>query len=311
MPEHVLQIHFAPAMTGAPRPAVRRLTPGGYGENQGEAGFTLIEMVVVTVLIGIVMAVALPQLMPAIVMSRGEGAARHLAGFGRTAMAQASLMRENITVKFNLDEQTYWAERLVREDEEEFFKNQEEGKEGGKDEKSGKDKSGSMDLMGSSGLRQKQFGSTMGKADDPAAAEDEAARTMRDRLERYVRMQTETRARKLDKGSLFEDMGPLFEKKFDLEDTESNIEEIKEPLLQRTALPQGVAIELVRVGSTDYGAGDVEIELSSLGLFEPILFHVKSEDEDYFTVAWDPLTGTARFERGKKGEEDMRGAQSQ
>ncbi|HUW60587.1 MAG TPA: type II secretion system protein [Candidatus Bathyarchaeia archaeon] len=297
MPEHALEIYHAPGKTGA------------HACRFGIGGFTLLEMVVVTALIGIVMAVALPQLMPAIVLSRGEGAARHLAGFGRTAMTQASLMRENITVKFNLDEQTYWAERLVREDEEEFFKDQEEGKEGGKDQKSGKDKTGFMDLMGSSGLRQSQFGSTMGNSDDPAAAEAEAARMMRDRFERYIRMQTEARARKLDKGSLFEDMGPLFEKKFDLEDTESYVEEIKEPLLMRTALPRGVEIELVRVGSTDYGSGDVEIELSSLGLFEPILFHVKSEDEDYFTVVWDPLTGTVRFERGKKDEEDMRGSQ--
>ena len=285
------------------------VSPLREAQPAGSRGFTLLEMVVVAALIGLVMAVALPQLMPVIVFSRGEGAARHLAGFGRTAMAQASLMRENITVKFNLDEQTYWAERLVREDEEEFFKDQEEGKEGGKDRKSGKDKTDSMDLMGSSGLRKSQFGSTMGNPDDPAAADDEAARMMRDRLERYIRVQTEARARKLDKGSLFEEMTPLFEKEFDLEDTESYIEEIKEPLLQRTQLPQGVEIELVRVGSTDYGSGDVEIELSSLGLFEPILFHVKNEDEDYFTVAWDPLTGTARFERGKKDEEDMRGSQ--
>ncbi|MCX5772130.1 MAG: type II secretion system protein [Candidatus Hydrogenedentes bacterium] len=293
MPEHATQTHPVSPQREAP-PACSR-------------GFTLIEMVVVTLLIGIIMAVSLPQLMPAIVFSKGEGAARHLAGYGRTAMAHANLMRENVTVKFNLDEQTYWAERLVREDEEEFFKDKEDGKEGGK--KSGKEKTGYMDLMGSSGLRQSQFGSTMGNPQDPAAGDDEAARIMRDRIERYIRIQLETRARKLDKGSLFEEMTPLFEKKFDLEDTESYIEEIKDPLLRRTVMPEGVVIELVRVGSTDYKSGEVEIELSSLGLFEPILFHVKNEDEDYFTVAWDPLTGTVRFERGKKEEEEMGGSQ--
>jgi prepilin-type N-terminal cleavage/methylation domain-containing protein len=273
------------------------------------SGFTLLEMVVVAALIGLVMAVALPQLMPVIVFSRGEGAARHLAGFGRTAMAQASLMREDITVKFDLDEQTYWSERVVREEEEEFFKDKEKGKDGGGSKKGSKGKSNYMDLMGSSGLRKAQFGGTMGSGADEAAAEEaEAAMLLHERFERYIRRQAEARARKLDKGSLFEDMTPLFEKDFDLEDTESYIEEIKEPLLRRTQLPEGVEIELVRVGSTDYRSGDVEINLSSLGLFEPILFHVKNEDEDYFTVAWDPLTGTARFELGKKDDEDMRGA---
>jgi hypothetical protein len=74
-------------------------------------------------------------------------------------------------------------------------------------------------------------------------------------------------------------------------------------------MPDGVKIELLRVGSTDYSGGEVEIKLSSLGLFEPILFHVVNEDQDYFTVAWDPLTGTARFERGKKEDEEMKGTQ--
>lgn len=262
-------------------------------------GFTLLEMVVVAALLGIVMAVALPQLLPVIVFSKAEGAARHLAGYGRIAMAHTALMREEITVKFDLDKQTYWAERLVRDEEEEFFK----------DKDNGEARKGQMDLMGSSKLRQAQaqakFGSTMGAPDPEAEAEAEAARIMRNRLERYIRAQTEARAEKLDKGSLFDEMTPLFEKKFDLEDTESHIEEVKDPLLLRTQVPQGVKIELLRVGSTDYGAGEVEIPLSSLGLFEPVLFHVASEDEDYFTVAWDPLTGTARFERGKKDQDEL------
>lgn len=293
MPKRALQISHA--FTGAGGASLCGAKP---------AGFTLLEMVVVVALIGIVMGVALPQLMPVIVFSRAEGAARHLAGFGRAAMAQATLMRENITVKFDLDERTYWAERLVTEDEEEFFTGEEdeEDRTGSPD---GRGPVGFMDLMGSSGLRQAQFGNSMGAQDDEAAAEAEAAMKMRARLDRYVRAQVEARARKLDKGSLFEDMGPMFEKKFDLEDTESHIEEIKDPLLQRTRLPEGVVIEMVQVGSDEYTSGEVEIELSALGLFEPVLMHVKNEDEDYFTVVWNPLTGTVRLKEGKHDEESM------
>lgn len=260
------------------------------------AGFTLLELMVVVLLLGMVMAVALPQLMPVIVFSRCEGAARHLAGFGRMAMSHATLKREDVTVKFDLDNQVYWAERLVREDEDEFFKDGQTHQDA------------FMDLMGSSRMRQDQFGGQMNDSD--AEADAEAARIMRERLERYVRAQTEARAQKLDKGSLFADMGPLFEKKFTLDDTKSRIEEIKDPLLSRTKLPDGVSIERIRIGSRDHRAGEVEIPLSSLGLFEPVIFHVKNEDDDYFTVRWDPLTGTVKFERGKKDEDDMaQGAQ--
>jgi len=301
MPERALQNSHARVDAAAPV-GLRVKPPDCSG---GAHGFTLLEMVVVVALIGIVMGVALPQLLPAIVFSRVEGAARHLAGFGRAAMAQAALMREDVTVKFDLDEQTYWAECLVREDEDEFF-NDEDGEE--KDTGDRRGPAGYMDLMGSSGLRQAQFGSSMGGMDEEAAAEAEAARKMRARLDRYVRAQTEARARKIDKGSLFEDMGPLFEKDFSLDDTESHIEEIKDPLLQRTKLPEDVEIEAVRVGSDEYTSGEVEVELSALGLFEPVLMHVKNQDEDYFTVVWNPLTGTVRFKGGKHDEEDMTGA---
>ena len=34
-----------------------------------------------------------------------------------------------------------------------------------------------------------------------------------------------------------------------------------------------------------------------MGLTEPVTFHLRNEDEDYFTVVWDAVTGGARLER--------------
>ncbi|NIA15837.1 MAG: hypothetical protein GWP08_17375, partial [Nitrospiraceae bacterium] len=50
-------------------------------------------------------------------------------------------------------------------------------------------------------------------------------------------------------------------------------------------------------------SGEVEIELSPVGLSEPVTFYLKNEDDDYFTIEWDAITGGARVESGKHAPE--------
>ena len=54
-----------------------------------QRGYTLIELAFVVALVTLIMAIAMPSLMPRLMMGNAEAAARHLAGYGRAVMAQA------------------------------------------------------------------------------------------------------------------------------------------------------------------------------------------------------------------------------
>jgi len=97
-----------------------------------------------------------------------------------------------------------------------------------------------------------------------------------------------------------DEFGPLFEREFTLDIEEEEEEEIVLPLLNRTKMPEEVQIESVVVGGTDYTKGVVEVDLSPLGLLEPVVFFVKDLDEEYFTVEWDPITGLTYLYEGKE-----------
>lgn len=247
-------------------------------------GFTLIEMVVVISIIGLISAVMLPQLMPALVHGRHEGAARHLAGYGMSAMAHCVLMRETITVKFDLKKQQYWATRMEEASSSIF---DEEGDAEEKDTEFGED----LDLMHTS---------------EDMTEEDMASQAglLRERFKEFARMQLMSQARQVESGGILDDIGPLFDKPFSLDDEEETEEEIMDPLLERTALPEGVVIESVHIGSSSHSSGEVEVELSPLGLYEFVVIYVKNEDGEYFTVIWDPITGGARIKEGKEALPD-------
>jgi type II secretory pathway pseudopilin PulG len=253
----------------------------------------LVELAVVIAIMAMISAIVLPELFPVIAFSRAEGAARHLAGYGKSAMAHTALLREAITIKFDIGKGEYWAIRQAGGGNDLFSDDEAAAAEGMKDpgdsSKKSDAKSGdTLDLMG------KNRGAGGGIGGDPEVD------PFRDRFERFARVQLEARARKLNKDGILSDVGPLFDKPFKLDDKEDENQELKDPLLTRTILPDGVTIDGIRVGGSDHSSGEVDVEFSATGLDEPVVFYVKSEDAEYFTVVWDPITGTAHFKKGRQ-----------
>jgi len=258
------------------------------------AGYTLIELMVVVGLIMLVMAMAVPHLAPAIAFAGFEGSARHLANYGRVAMAYAAVERERITVVIDLDKAEYWATRWSS-DAGDLFEDEAMFEE--------------EDLF--EDKRPADFEPFyFGERDDLSEDEaEERALEMRERFERMVRLSLEARARNVRHEGLFSDE-PLFsddpmfsEFTLDLDgEADDHTEEVKDDLLLRTALPHGVIIESVQMGAAEYFKGMVEIEISSLGLGEPVVFYIKNEKEEYYTVAWDAITGGAHLYEGKELE---------
>lgn len=247
-----------------------------FHRNRG--GFTLVELLIVIALITVLVAFAAPKLLPAIAVARLEGAARHATNYGRAAIAHAALYQEQLTVKIDLDKQQYWTERWV-DASEALFDLDEEPEE-------------DREELGAA------FGGTLEEEEEAVL---KAEQTL-ERFERLARLRIEMRVKNLDKGGLFDDFEPLFEERFTLHDdeTDEEAEEVKVSLLQRTKLGDGVEIESVQVGSKTHANGTVEVEITPIGLAETVVFYLKGSAGDYYTVAWDPITGGARLYEGKE-----------
>jgi hypothetical protein len=101
-----------------------------------------------------------------------------------------------------------------------------------------------------------------------------------------------------DSDGMLADIGPEFsEFSFD-EEEELAPQELREPLLLRSRLPDGIWIDKIRVGEELYTQGTVEIEISPIGLEKRVSFHLSGRDGDDFTVQWDPVIGTGRLMDG-------------
>ncbi len=244
-----------------------------------DSGFTLIELCLVVALIALVMGLALPRLMPLIGFSTFEGAARHLATYGRAAMGHCTLMHERLTIMIDLQQQEYWAVRwnpvtegLLDEEEED------------------------REAQAREDLR---YAQALGEPVDDAVVK---AQEMQERFDRLARQVLEARARNVHHESFLDEIGPLFDHEFELdtESEEEEMEEVKLTLLVRTRMPDGVTIESVRVGANEYMDGTVEVEITPLGLGEPVTFWLRNDREEYMTVAWDPITGGAHLYEGKE-----------
>jgi prepilin-type N-terminal cleavage/methylation domain-containing protein len=255
---------------------------------RSNSGFTLIELVIVSGLILLIMGLAVPALLPAFAFSELEGSARHVSNFGRSAAAYAGFSGEYIIVKIDLDASEYWAIELIDEPPTLFEETEPETE---------MDEQEALAALVASQSENSGAGGVV----------SEEALLMEQRFERFFRRTLEAQAKNVKhEGSLFADVGPLFEDEFSLRDEDEDTDrEINDVLMLRTTLPEGVIFESIMIGNERHTTGIVEIEVSPLGLTDTVTFYILRGEDQYYTVVWDPITGSSRMSRGKIESEDQ------
>lgn len=257
------------------------------------SGFTLIELLVVLAIISGVLAVVFPQLLPVIAFSKHEAAARHLASYGRNAMAQASLMNEHFTVYIDLDAQEYWTMRWPNPAE---LAEREEAKKAGRDgEENQETATSSYDLIGAMMAQE--------EGEEPDMDLENETYTLLDRFDEFHRQKILALSKNVHHDRDFlEDVGPEFSKDspFGYDESDLEPEEVDDPLLDRTFFPEDIWIESITVGDDETSSGTVEIDINTSGMLQTVVFYVVNDDDEYYTVSWDAITGGAHLVSGKE-----------
>ncbi|HRK34132.1 MAG TPA: prepilin-type N-terminal cleavage/methylation domain-containing protein [Candidatus Hydrogenedentes bacterium] len=253
-------------------------------------GYTLIELMFVVFVIATVLAVALPQLMPAFLYSQHEGSARRLANYGRSAVAYSALHREPITVRFDLAKGEYWCLKWNPEDlmvgqgsvTGDFFEDDDDenarttGKEAGVD---------IHELM----------------AVGTAAELEQQSEEVLYELNLAFKRSLQARAKNVPRDTVDGRFEPLFDERFTLKsDEELEREEISDPLIDHGKFPEDIVLESILVNGEEIFEGIVDIEITPLGLNQSVAFFIKGPRESYYTVVWDPITGGAHLTQGKE-----------
>jgi len=266
-------------------------------------GFTLIELAVVVFIIGTIMAVAGPRLLPTLIYSGHRAAAHQLGDYGRAVMAKAALVGDTFTVHVNLDTQECWTIQWIKPDP--------EAMEGEADpdylaELNGMRNNGmSSDNMAAI-MAQKRYGEDADLSEiDPDDLEKfneidlaKAEQQYNDKFFKFTQNRTLARAENVKHEELLDDVN-LFKDDFSLEPEEEPYpEELKDPILQRLHFPEGITIGAVVVEGQRYQNGEVEIAISPLGLSDRVWFHIFNEEGAAFTVYWNPLNNASMIYEG-------------
>lgn len=270
-----------------------------------ETGFTLMELLMVIAIISVAMALALPNLMPAIVASEFESTARHLAAYGRGSMAHCALYQKRLTIHVDLNEQEYWA-MTVPDPAASLFQMEGEGESdldkknaAITDEKAKEKKSFFSSSLSGPKTRKEKEREKRKIAEAFSEFDRFAAANMFDKAENV----------KHDSGFL-DDIGPdLDQIMSDLDEVKivSEPEEVSDPMLERTNLmgdrfskEQGIYIQSIEIGNESHSDGEVEISVTPVGLKEKVVFYLTNEDGEYLTIVWDAISGDARIFEGEE-----------
>lgn len=259
---------------------------------RGRGGFTFIELMVVIAIIAAIAAMAMPRLLPILIYSTHEGAARHLVNYGRSAIAHATLTQETITVIIDLDKQEYWTQRWPEpeEDPDKLYSEQNEENAYPEDD---------MELFRMTRDELLRPEEERSREEGDALINEQTGR-MTKQFNSRARQAMTARARRVvhnQQGVLSSIDDRLFEEefRFDNEGQPLQPETVKDPLLTRTRMPDGVYIEYVELADTQYTDGIVEIEIGSLGLGGDVQISIVNEDGDVYLIKWNPVTGDASF----------------